>query len=259
MGELKKKKKHYPTSVMWWNRLIKRRIKLQFITEGAERRRDRKQMESFYYEEINSILRDNTTGTQTTTKLKELKAKIVRLHGIEQQKRLLDIGEQDRLTTEIPSIFHLTRTKKRQEMRNTQRITDRHENIREDTINILRTFTEHLKEKYEALHVNTDEVEMMGHSIPTQVSHEANIALEGLISMDELKEAIRSGKNLKAPGSDGISQEFYKAQWNTIKHEMLEILRQMHNDGEITPQQNMGYWYASQKRPRRQDRTNTGP
>jgi hypothetical protein len=34
MGELEKKKKHYPTSVMWWNRLIKRRIKLQFITEG---------------------------------------------------------------------------------------------------------------------------------------------------------------------------------------------------------------------------------
>jgi hypothetical protein len=108
----KTQKKHYPTSVMWWNRLIKRKIEQQFTTEGAERRRDRVQMETFYYEAINSILRDDTVGTKTTTKLKELKTKIVRLHAVEQQKRLLDIGETDRLTTETPSISHLTRTKK---------------------------------------------------------------------------------------------------------------------------------------------------
>jgi hypothetical protein len=97
---------------MWWNRLIKRRIKLQFITEWSERKRDRMQMESFYYEAINSILNDNTAGIKTSTKLKELKAKIVCLRGVEQQKRLLDLGDMDRLTTETPSIFHLTRTKK---------------------------------------------------------------------------------------------------------------------------------------------------
>jgi hypothetical protein len=96
---------------MWWNRLIKRKRK-QFTTEAAERRRDRVQMETFYYEAINSISRDDTVGTKTTTKLKELKAKFVRLHAVEQQKRLLDIGETDRLTTETSSIFQLTRTKK---------------------------------------------------------------------------------------------------------------------------------------------------
>jgi exonuclease III len=79
--------KHYPTSVMSWNRHIKRRIKQQFTSEGAERRRDQEQMETFYYEAINSILRDDTVGTKKTTKLKELKAKIVRLHAVEQQKR----------------------------------------------------------------------------------------------------------------------------------------------------------------------------
>jgi hypothetical protein len=42
------------------------------------------------------------------------------------------------------------------------------------TTNILRTFTEHLKEKYEDMKVNTDEVEKMRQSIPKQLSHEAN-------------------------------------------------------------------------------------
>jgi hypothetical protein len=37
-------------------RHIKRKRKQQFTTKGAERRRDRMQMETFYYEAINSIL-----------------------------------------------------------------------------------------------------------------------------------------------------------------------------------------------------------
>jgi hypothetical protein len=37
-----------------------------------------------------------------------------------------------------------------------------------------------------------------------------------------------------------MCQEFYKAQWNTIKQEMLGITQQMHTDGEITPQQKHG-------------------
>jgi hypothetical protein len=125
-------------------------------------------------------------------------------------------------------------------MRSIQRITDRHGNIHENIINILPTFNEHLKDKCEAIHVNTEEIEKIGHSIPTQLSQEANTALEELISMDELKAAIRNGKNRKAPGSDGINNEFYKTQWNTIKHEMLEIVQQIHTEGEITPQQKHG-------------------
>jgi hypothetical protein len=66
------------------------------------------------------------------------------------------------VTTETPSVFHLTRTKKRQEMRNTQRITDRYGNIHDNTTNIVRTFTEHLKEKYENIKVNVYEVEKIG-------------------------------------------------------------------------------------------------
>jgi hypothetical protein len=125
-------------------------------------------------------------------------------------------------------------------MRNIQRITDRYGNMHENTTNILRTFTEHLKEKYEDIKVKTDEVEKLGQSIPKQLSHEANKALENLISMEELQTAIQSGKNREAPGRDGICQEFYKVQWNTIKYEMLGIIQQMHTDGEITPQQKHG-------------------
>jgi hypothetical protein len=109
---------------MWWTRLVKRRIKQLFIAEGAEQKRDRRQKVELYYAAINSLLRGNTIGAATATKLQELKARIVRLHGANRQQRLIDTDEKDSLNDETPTIFHIMRTKKRQDMRHVTRITD---------------------------------------------------------------------------------------------------------------------------------------
>jgi hypothetical protein len=60
-------------------------------------------METFYYETIYSILKDENMRKTKTTQMKELKARIVRLHHIEQQKRLIDMEEQDKMKEEQPS------------------------------------------------------------------------------------------------------------------------------------------------------------
>jgi hypothetical protein len=44
----KTKMKYYEKTVMWWTRSAKRRIKILFTMEGAERQKDRRNMESFY-------------------------------------------------------------------------------------------------------------------------------------------------------------------------------------------------------------------
>jgi hypothetical protein len=62
-------------------------------------------------------------------------------------------------------------------------------------------------------------------------------------------------------GRDGTCQEFYKVQWNTIKHEMLGIIQQMHTDGEITPQQKHGIFVCLPKTtmPTRPDEYRASP
>jgi exonuclease III len=80
----KMNKKHYPTNVMWWSRYVKKQIKVAFMAEGAERRRDRCRMKNFYYEALNDKLQDDKIYPNTTTKLREIKARIVRIHGVEQ-------------------------------------------------------------------------------------------------------------------------------------------------------------------------------
>jgi hypothetical protein len=71
--------KYYPTTVLWWNRFVKRRIKMTLVTKGAERQRDRKTMETFYYVTIRRILNYRVISTTNVTKLNELKAKLVKL------------------------------------------------------------------------------------------------------------------------------------------------------------------------------------
>jgi hypothetical protein len=80
-------------------------------------------MEAFYYDAIYNILKEETIQDTTAQKLKELKARIVRLHHIE-QRRFIDIDEQDRQSGEQPSIYHIVKSRKRQEGRTVHCIHD---------------------------------------------------------------------------------------------------------------------------------------
>jgi hypothetical protein len=66
-------KKYYPHSVMWWARYVKRIIQ-QFINEGTERRRERLEMETFYYDAIYNILQETTIQKSTSRTPKELRS-----------------------------------------------------------------------------------------------------------------------------------------------------------------------------------------
>jgi hypothetical protein len=69
--------KHYPNPVLWWTRFVKHRTKMTFVTEGVERKKDRRLMETFYYATIHSILQEGVTSTTNITKLNALKQKLL--------------------------------------------------------------------------------------------------------------------------------------------------------------------------------------
>jgi len=77
---------------------------------------------------------------------------------------------------------------------------------------------------------------------------EDNEAMETPISMCELEEAIKMGKPNKAPGCDGISTEFFKIMWDTIKSDLLCIMNEMFIDWKITETQKKGLMVCVPKR-----------
>ena len=83
-----------------------------FINEGTERRRNRLAKETFYYDAIYYILQETSIQESTSRMLKKLKANIVGLHHIEQERILLHTDEQDRIAEEGPSLHHILQSRK---------------------------------------------------------------------------------------------------------------------------------------------------
>jgi exonuclease III len=63
-------RKYYPTPVLWWEGYVKRMLKQTFTWEGAARRRDRRDLENFYFEAIYALLQTPTEHAARAAKLK---------------------------------------------------------------------------------------------------------------------------------------------------------------------------------------------
>jgi len=82
-------------------------ILLFFRREGADRQRDRAEMENFYYSAIYDVIREPNADEVKAIILKRLKAKIIQLNSTYYRALHVDVGESDRLRGEGPSLHHL--------------------------------------------------------------------------------------------------------------------------------------------------------
>lgn len=64
--------------------------------------------------------------------------------------------------------------------------------------------------------------------------------LEGLITYEELADALQKMKNNKSPGSDGFSAEFFKFFWKDLGHFMLRSVNEAFERGELSVTQKHG-------------------
>ena len=232
--------KHYPNRLAWWERHAKRMIRILFIQEGAERRREHTAMENFYYAAIYDILQDTHPHDTTAIALQQLKARIVRIYSMRQQRVFLDNSEHDRLAGEEPTLYHILKRRRRQESRMITSVHDSNGNKHTSTSDILRTFTTFMRSKYDDIAVDAGSVKHMARVGTKTIPAEVKDYLDLPVTLEELHLAVRKGKVQKAPGSDGICQEFFRTTWETTKHDMLAILNQMFTEGKITDRQKHG-------------------
>jgi hypothetical protein len=110
---------------------------------------------------------------------------------------------------EETTLYHLIKSKKRREARMIRRTYDQRGRITEDLTEISQIFVAHWKDKYSSIDVSDRCIAEMPNAIRsnTQPSYAAN--LEQPITEEELYAALKSGGPNKAPGSDGISRDFY--------------------------------------------------
>jgi hypothetical protein len=90
-------------------------------------------------------------------------------------------------------------------------------------VNILKTFKAYTLEKFSGIYTDSDSLRRLLVNGHNTLPPEAAEAIDKPISLEELKRAVQKGKPNKAPGGDGISHDFYKTMWDTIKYELLEV------------------------------------
>jgi len=185
-------------------------------------------MEKFLYEDIFDALQEPIHHNKKITALKNLKAKIVRLNNISRQKVMIDTGYEDRIMGETPSLHHIVKTRQRQENRTMKQICDDHSTTHTASMAIIKAFTMQFRVKFQPIRINEESMKQVLDCVPQTESYGMNTALEAPVYMNELWNAISKGKTHKAPGHDGIGLEFYKAVWETIKLELLQIMYCMH-------------------------------
>jgi hypothetical protein len=125
---------------------------------------------------------------------------------MEQLHILLDAAEHDKIADKGPSLYHLLKSRKRQEARVIHSIHDSNGNLQSSSTHTLRTFTAFLRMKYESIQVDEDCVNHMANALHKMLPHAANTALDAPVTIDELHLAVRNRKPYKAPGCDGVCQ-----------------------------------------------------
>jgi hypothetical protein len=133
---------------------------------------------------------------------------MVRIHHTEQRRRLLDNDEKDRITEERPSLHYILKSRKRQEARMIHCFHDSDGNPQSNTVDILRTFTEFMRRKYDYIQVYENCIQRMENTLNKTLPNAANTVLDAHVTRAELRLAVRSGKPDKAPAVTEYAKNF---------------------------------------------------
>jgi hypothetical protein len=151
---------------------------------------------------------------------------------------------------EEPSLHHFIKAKTRRDSRIVSAIQDSADVTHTTTMIILRTFSSFLRTKYDNTPADDESIRALTGNINNKLPTAANLAQDAPITMDELQRAIKKGKPNKAPGSDGISQEYFNTTLEITKNDMLEIVNQMYVDGKIAVKQKHRMIVCIPKKPK---------
>jgi hypothetical protein len=206
-------------------------------------------MEQHLMECIYDILRGYAQPAERFRTLERYKAKLVRLHATRKDLALIDIRENDQLESEEVSLYQVLRMRRRRAAREITRVTDQQGTIHLLPTAIAEAFVSHMRTKFQPIDIDEAAFDAMWNIIKPVCQTTCTTVLEKPISHEELTAALKAGARGKSPGIDGISLEFYTANYETIKTELLKMLNHMFQAKHLSSTQKHGIIMCLPKHP----------
>ena len=85
-----------------------------------------------------------------------------------------------------------------------------------------------------------DDIDFFPNNEDKILDEEQRASCEGILTIEECAFALKNMKNGKSPGSDGLTTEFFKIFWNTIKSFYINSINYSYANGTLTEMQKQG-------------------
>jgi hypothetical protein len=226
---------------MWWEKVVKNQIRKLLTSEGARRRKDDIALENFYHACLSDLLRRPPHQEDGMANINQFKAKIIRLYSARLARGNIELQSQDALHKERTSIYHMIKRRQRRVLRTITAVHDpTNGTLATTTRSIVTAFSSYLRLKYSPLPVDEESIRNMEEAGLTRLSEDWRDSLDRPLTSEELKAAINKGAGNKAPGRDGIGLGLFKATWDALKDDWLNLFSQMFTTNNVSEQQKRG-------------------
>lgn len=105
---------------------------------------------------------------------------------------------------------------------------------------LLKHAQEYYRDLFKKRGIDKGKGEIFLNNIKKKLNSVERKDLEKEITKEEIKNALISLKNGKAPGCDGISKEFYQCFWEIIGDDMVEVFKEILKKGVLPESMKMG-------------------
>jgi hypothetical protein len=183
----KQQRKYFPNIVMWWERVVKKQIRLLFMREGTEAGSDAREVENFHHACLYKLITNARKTREKTVKINHLKAKLVELLNTTRARGMIEVPPPDLYQDEQMLLFHLIKRRKR---RTITHIMDPNGELQTSMKGILNTFSDCLQRKYVPIHVDDGCIRRMATAGHQRLPEAWKVTLDRPLTTDELYGAI---------------------------------------------------------------------
>ncbi|MCW4346095.1 MAG: reverse transcriptase domain-containing protein, partial [Candidatus Thiodiazotropha endolucinida] len=218
--------------------LIKGTVRNETIKYTTKKKKDLGEAEIKLKSDIDKLNKDlgETDNARETERINEnLKQKQQELEHITDTKingfilrskaKIIDIGEKN-------SSYFANLEKKRSETKLISQLNKK-DKIITDQKEILKETENFYRNLYAKRNTQNSIYNFFDENI-TKLNETETNQCEGLLSEEECSKALKKKKNQKSPGSDGLTVEFYKIFWNTIKNFYINSMNFSYGTGQLT-------------------------
>jgi hypothetical protein len=196
-------------------------------------------MEDFYYSCIYDLLETDSAGKVDIATINHFKAKIVNIHAQRACASLIGEEVDMLLKGEQPTLYQAVKKHSRRASGIIQAIWNEDGERQETPAGIAATIVTYLRQ-YAPIAVDEGSMDTLLSGIDTGLTTGLNLDLLVPFTAEEVHRARKAGGANRAPGLDRLGIGFYRATWELIRGEVLQLCNAMFYERQMSSQQKHG-------------------